>query len=269
MTKKSLLTLGCALFSLNAFAVDLLYWDTFPIEGGIEGPTTLASTFAAEGISASTLALGPGITPRATNDPSRFQGENFNSTTLQGALADGDYFEFDLTPSDGMVLNLSTLTVTLRNRGSSTEERTIAIVSSQDGFTTPVATFLLPAGNSIDTSPPVTVDVSQLGPVTSPTTVRIVAYFASGFDDSRTHPLTIGYASEDELTTARALLVSGEMTTGGSGNTWLGYDVDENGWVDTGSWLGLVYVDLTPWIWSHSLGKYLHIIDDSGWVYVP
>lgn len=55
----------------------------------------------------------------------------------------------------------------------------------------------------------------------------------------------------------------------GSGtDIWNGYPVD-NGIVDTGGWLGFLYVELDPWIWSYSLGKYTHIPDDSGWVYIP
>jgi hypothetical protein len=51
--------------------------------------------------------------------------------------------------------------------------------------------------------------------------------------------------------------------------TWFGYPVMESGWVDTGSWLGMVNVAVDPWIWSTALNHYIYISDDSGWVYVP
>lgn len=42
--------------------------------------------------------------------------------------------------------------------------------------------------------------------------------------------------------------------------TWLGYTVDETGYVDTGAWMGMLWTGAAPWIWSPSLGK---------WVYIP
>ena len=55
----------------------------------------------------------------------------------------------------------------------------------------------------------------------------------------------------------------------GGGETWLGYPVDENGWANTGDWMGWVNVVNQPWIWSLDLNKYIYVNDDSGWVYVP
>jgi len=55
----------------------------------------------------------------------------------------------------------------------------------------------------------------------------------------------------------------------GGGNDWYGFSVDENGWVNTGDWIGWVNVIYDPWIWSTSLDKYVTITDDSGWVFVP
>lgn len=52
-------------------------------------------------------------------------------------------------------------------------------------------------------------------------------------------------------------------------DTWMGYVVDENGWANTGPWLGWVNVTYDPWIISTSLDSYLYIGDGSGWVYVP
>jgi hypothetical protein len=53
---------------------------------------------------------------------------------------------------------------------------------------------------------------------------------------------------------------------------WNGFDVDENGWADTGAWMGMVNVAADPWIWSNDLTKYLYIPtegtgNDGAWVY--
>lgn len=53
------------------------------------------------------------------------------------------------------------------------------------------------------------------------------------------------------------------------GNTWNGFPVDEQGWVDTGDWLHFVNVTHDPWIWVLNLNKYVYLGDDSGWVYIP
>ncbi|NDV63239.1 hypothetical protein G0Q06_12305 [Puniceicoccales bacterium CK1056] len=54
--------------------------------------------------------------------------------------------------------------------------------------------------------------------------------------------------------------------------TWAGYDVDENGFADTGAWMGIVNVTSDPWIYVYDLGKYIYIpaeaVSESGaWIY--
>jgi hypothetical protein len=56
-------------------------------------------------------------------------------------------------------------------------------------------------------------------------------------------------------------------------STWAGYEVDGNGNVDTGSWMGQLYVTHAPWIYSYSLGTYTYIPDegisnDGSWTYI-
>lgn len=53
---------------------------------------------------------------------------------------------------------------------------------------------------------------------------------------------------------------------------WAGFDIGEDGWVDTGSWMGLVNVTNDPWIWVENLAQYLYIPADAtsetgAWVY--
>jgi hypothetical protein len=40
---------------------------------------------------------------------------------------------------------------------------------------------------------------------------------------------------------------------------WFGYAIEEDGWVNTGAWLGYVNITNDPWIYSDDLGKYMYI----------
>ncbi len=58
------------------------------------------------------------------------------------------------------------------------------------------------------------------------------------------------------------------------GSSWQGYDLDENGFTDTGDWMGWVMAANAPWVYNMDLGGWTYIpdeaISDSGaWVYVP
>ncbi|MEX0324930.1 MAG: hypothetical protein AB3N33_02455 [Puniceicoccaceae bacterium] len=55
----------------------------------------------------------------------------------------------------------------------------------------------------------------------------------------------------------------------GGGETWYGYPIVADNWVDTESWLGWVNVSFDPWVWVDALSKYAYVGDDSGWVYLP
>jgi len=84
--------------------------------------------------------------------------------------------------------------------------------------------------------------------------------------------ITIQYEQgEEEVGTPNGHWSTLEITGnfGGGTETWYGYEVDANGWVNTESWIGWVNIIYDPWIWSTSLDKYVTITDDSGWVYVP
>ena len=63
--------------------------------------------------------------------------------------------------------------------------------------------------------------------------------------------------------------IFGEAT----GDTWAGYPVRPDGYCDTGSWLGWVYVSAKPWIYSVSLNQWMYIdennVTSSGsWTYI-
>jgi hypothetical protein len=77
------------------------------------------------------------------------------------------------------------------------------------------------------------------------------------------------------------LLISSNVdwTVRGSGQTeepdsWHGYALDATGWVNTGAWLGPVYVANDPWVYSADLQQWLLLpptIDTSSgaWLFVP
>ncbi len=57
------------------------------------------------------------------------------------------------------------------------------------------------------------------------------------------------------------------------GVDWNCYAVNETGWADTGSWMGMVNVAADPWIWVHSIEQYVYIPADGisaagAWSYV-
>jgi hypothetical protein len=63
-------------------------------------------------------------------------------------------------------------------------------------------------------------------------------------------------------------------TSSGSGPTWAGYDILQDGWVDTTPWMGYINVSAGDWVWSASLNKYLYLpevfVSESGsWAYAP
>ncbi|MCD8483350.1 MAG: hypothetical protein LR015_12235 [Verrucomicrobia bacterium] len=65
--------------------------------------------------------------------------------------------------------------------------------------------------------------------------------------------------------TAVAIMDSGPTDPKGPG-VFEDYDV-ENGWVDTGDWLGWVYVEHYPWVFNNSLQNWMYAAVD-GWFYV-
>lgn len=56
--------------------------------------------------------------------------------------------------------------------------------------------------------------------------------------------------------------------------TWAGYVVTQDGWANTGGWMGWLNVSDAPWIWSQKLGNWLFLPEQSGlefgaWAFVP
>jgi hypothetical protein len=57
--------------------------------------------------------------------------------------------------------------------------------------------------------------------------------------------------------------------------TWAGYPIDENGDVDTGTWLGWMNASkVDPWVFLYDLNQYIYlpesyVTEQGGWLYVP
>jgi hypothetical protein len=57
------------------------------------------------------------------------------------------------------------------------------------------------------------------------------------------------------------------------GATWAGYSVSPEGWVDTGDWMGMLYVNNPPFVYSASLDSYIYLPEDlvgmsGAWTYI-
>lgn len=91
-------------------------------------------------------------------------------------------------------------------------------------------------------------------------------YFAAGILDTGLYNLS----ETGETVFLNAVAKYAGEGSGGNGepDTWYGYDVDANGWANTGNWLSWVNVEYDPYIWILNLEKYGIITDDSGWVWV-
>jgi hypothetical protein len=78
----------------------------------------------------------------------------------------------------------------------------------------------------------------------------------------------------ETIVLAQSVLTPGVYDSGIGGNTWAGFDVDGEGWVDTGAWLGFVNVSGGDWIYVFNLGKYVYLPESfvsgaGSWAYVP
>jgi hypothetical protein len=61
---------------------------------------------------------------------------------------------------------------------------------------------------------------------------------------------------------------------GAATQTWAGYPVDANGWVDTTPWLAFINVSAGDWVWVVNLGTYIYLpeefVSEAGaWTYIP
>ena len=56
--------------------------------------------------------------------------------------------------------------------------------------------------------------------------------------------------------------------------TWNGYPVTDDGFADTGAFMGKVFVEQAPWVYSYAFGKWFYLPDgtsdpDGAWAFFP
>lgn len=79
---------------------------------------------------------------------------------------------------------------------------------------------------------------------------------------------------EEAFLLAQTLLTPGSYDSGMTDPTWVGYTIDEWGFVDTQDWMGFIHVDNTPWSWVVDLNGWVylpvdHVSESGAWMYVP
>ena len=71
------------------------------------------------------------------------------------------------------------------------------------------------------------------------------------------------------MDSAEILFSNLEAYVEGEEETWDGFPVQQDGWVDT-NYMGWVNIAAYPWIWSASLNTYIYKdLGNGGWVYIP
>jgi hypothetical protein len=80
-----------------------------------------------------------------------------------------------------------------------------------------------------------------------------VQWFQGRIDDARVYDTALGEAELADLIRPTHLL---------------GYPINSDYWADTGAWLGWINARYAPWIWVHSMNKYLYFDEASGWSYI-
>lgn len=148
--KNLFVLLLASITSLPVFGAVLLTWDTSGIAGSLTGasvPTTLASNFNDSGLSASTISVGSGLTPRDPTDAGRFQFSGFDDTVTL-SFARNAYFEWTITPDVGQQFTLTSFDLGFRGRAgrcsplrlinlSNGSERILATVPAKPDFAGP------------------------------------------------------------------------------------------------------------------------------------
>lgn len=111
MKKRLALLLLPVLLAATARADALAVWNSTganPAAGSYE-----ATSIAEEGVTASRLAVGSGLSPY-TNLKDAFCANGYESTTKAAAFSAGDYWTVSLAPEENWQLNLSSLVYTFR-----------------------------------------------------------------------------------------------------------------------------------------------------------
>ncbi|GAA5484126.1 hypothetical protein Hsar01_03366 [Haloferula sargassicola] len=175
----------------TSFSATLLEWNTYGNTGTETEETSVSNT---TGLLSSTMTIGPGVTLTSSSD--RFGGRSFydsttdsNPTTLNEAIADGEYIQFTVTPQSGYSYSVTDFSFIWDRSGTGPDS--VALRSSGDNYASTLASASsLASGNTT-----VFTNLSfNLTSLTSATTFRLYAYGATssagnaGFDTSSNSP---------------------------------------------------------------------------------
>ncbi|MCC5943980.1 MAG: T9SS type A sorting domain-containing protein [Bernardetiaceae bacterium] len=133
-----------------------------------DNPYTTGQTFDGN-ITVSGIGRGAGLNGSNTNN--RYNANNWNETSLTDAIADGDYFEFTLTPNAGYEINFTSFVYT--GQASGTGANNLAFRSSVDAFASNIGTPTI-GGTTIDLS------AAAFQGITAPITFRMYGWGGSG-----------------------------------------------------------------------------------------
>lgn len=216
------------------------------------------------------LAYGDGVWVAMNSDPGIFYstdgGENWQSTTVPST--DEDYQIADLSYGNGIFLATAGY--------NTADDDASLILTSTDGINWDIRkTALHSLGNVYFADGQFGIVGNLESGLTYP---PVVVFTTDGVDltqeplpfpdDQQGRGITYGGGLWMVTSSNAEFATKGTFTGGTADDVWHGYPV-EDGWANTHSWLGWVEVSEDPFIWVPGLDQYLHIPNDSGWVYVP
>lgn len=147
---------------------------SFDFAGGTGSEVTRDANFVAAGLTAPvTISRGTGLTATANAD--RFNAQGWGETSADNALANGDYFEWTVTPDAGGSMSITQIAFQVQR--SNTGASNLALRTSADGFTANLNALTNFAGNN--TTVPSVFDSSgvvELQGVSSAVTFRVLGW---------------------------------------------------------------------------------------------
>jgi beta-glucanase (GH16 family) len=92
-------------------------------------------------------------------------------------------------------------------------------------------------------------------------------------DEGPLNVVQVGFLTNGPQTETASITFTGLEATLNESLTWGGWPI-VSGNVDTSPWMGWLYIENDPWIWSYSLGKWIYLPGEfigvgGSWVYIP
>lgn len=149
----------------------LAAWEVTGVNAAANNP--LAATTVGANIASASATLGGGVSASSANDT--FGASSFNTTSLGGALTDGDYLSFIITPAAAYTVSFTSWSY-LGGLASATNFN-VALFSSATGFTSPDALDTYVFSSASPSSRSITLSsIPALQGVTSATEFRLYGW---------------------------------------------------------------------------------------------